>query len=70
LFIDEYEAIRLRDVELVTMKQGASIMWVSAPTFNRIVMSARRKIANAIVYWKWIRIYTKDEKIGTPHNQF
>ena len=37
LWKDELEAIRLVYLENLTMQQGAEKMWVSAPTFNRIV---------------------------------
>jgi len=70
LLIGEYEAIRLRDIKHLSMQQWAKYMWVSAPTFNRMVNSAHRKITDAIVHGKWIRIYTQEEDIGDIHNQF
>jgi len=54
--LDEYESLRLVDIENVSMQIGAEKMWISAATFNRLVQSAHSKIANAIVYWKVIRI--------------
>jgi predicted DNA-binding protein (UPF0251 family) len=38
------------------MKAGWKKMWVSAPTFNRIVSSAHKKITDAIVNWKALAI--------------
>jgi len=54
--IDEYEAMRLVDIEDLTMQAGAEKMKISSATFNRLVKSVHRKIANAIVYGKVIRI--------------
>ncbi len=56
LELDEYEALRLVDIEQVTMQEWAEKMKISAATFNRLIQSAHSKIANAIVYWKVIRI--------------
>ncbi len=70
LLVDEYEAMRLCDVEWLSMKSGAEKMEVSASTFNRMVCSARRKMADAIVNGKGIRVYTSKEEIGEPHKKF
>lgn len=56
LELDEYEAIRLVDLENLTMQSWAEKMKISAATFNRLVQNAHAKITNAIVYWKVIRI--------------
>lgn len=48
--IEEMEAIRLSDVEQLDQATAAERMEVSAPTFNRILNSAHRKIAAAL--WK------------------
>jgi len=56
LWKDELEAIRLVYLENMTMQQGAESMWVSAPTFNRIVNSWLKKIAEWIVNLKWIEL--------------
>lgn len=60
LELDEYEALRLVDIEKLTMQEGAERMKISAATFNRIVQSVHSKIANAIVYGKVIRILSHD----------
>lgn len=70
ILVDEYEAMRLCDLENLTMQQWAKKMGVSAPTFNRMVKSAHRKIADALVYGKEIRIYTCNEKIWDPYEEF
>lgn len=56
LGVDEYEAMRLSDMEGLNMKEGAEKMWISAPTFHRILQSAHKKIADAIINGKWITI--------------
>ncbi|MBI1387351.1 MAG: DUF134 domain-containing protein [bacterium] len=56
LNLDEIEAIRLADVEGLYHEQAAQRMDVSRATFGRIVQSARRKIARAIIEGKAIRI--------------
>jgi len=56
LGIDEYEAIRLCDIEKLTMQQWAEKMKISSATFNRLVQSWHEKVTNAIVYGKVIII--------------
>lgn len=56
LLVDEYEVIRLADMEDLSMREGAEKMWISAPTFHRILKSAHKKIADAIINGKWISI--------------
>lgn len=53
---DEWEAIRLADLEKMYQEQAAEQMNVSRQTFGRIVESAHRKIADAIVNGKSLRI--------------
>lgn len=48
MFIEEYEAIKLCDYELLTQLEASKFMGVSRPTFTRIYESARRKIALAL----------------------
>ncbi len=56
LEMDEIEAIRLFDVENLEQKECADKMQVSQPTFSRILDSARKKIAEALIKGKAIRI--------------
>ena len=69
LAVDEFEAIRLKDAEGLEQKEAAEKLDVSQPTFSRIIDSARKKIADAIVNGKEIRIeggeYMTEEK-GIP----
>lgn len=48
LTIEEMEAIRLADVELLDQGEAAKRMDVSRPTFHRIVNKAHQKIASAL----------------------
>jgi uncharacterized protein len=56
LTLDEYEAIRLADLEGLYQEQAASRMNVSRQTFGRIVEAAHRKLADVIVNGKALRI--------------
>jgi len=57
--IDEYEAIKLANIDWLNMQKSAEKMWISAPTFNRILNKANKKIADAIINWKAIKINEK-----------
>jgi predicted DNA-binding protein (UPF0251 family) len=54
--IEEAEALRLKDLEGLEQEQGAEKMNVSRPTFQRVLASARQKIADALLNGKAIRI--------------
>jgi len=54
--IEEYEAIRLADYEGMAQKKAAELMQISQQSFSRIVRGARKKISDAIVNAKIIRI--------------
>ena len=56
LSIEEAEAIRLKDLEGLDQAQGAKRMHVSRATFQRILDSARRKMAEALIQGKAIRM--------------
>ncbi len=56
LNIEELEAIRLKDFEELEQKEAAKKMDVSQPTFNRILRTARKKIAKALIKGQAIRI--------------
>jgi predicted DNA-binding protein (UPF0251 family) len=65
LNLDEYEAIRLADLEGLYQEQAASRMNISRQTFGRIVESARRKVADALVNGKILRIEGGSVSMGT-----
>jgi predicted DNA-binding protein (UPF0251 family) len=54
--VEEAEAIRLKDLEGLEQEQGAEKMNVSRPTYQRILASARQKLADALLNGKAIRI--------------
>jgi len=56
LGLDEAEALRLADLEGLYQEAAARSMGVSRQTFGRIVETARRKIADAILNGKSLRI--------------
>jgi len=56
LAVDELEALRLADLEGLYQEQAAGRMKVSRQTFARIVESARKKVAAALVQGKALRI--------------
>lgn len=56
LTVDEFEAVRLKDLLGLEQKVAAEKMAISQPTFHRLVSSARKKIADAIVNGKAIKI--------------
>ena len=56
LTLDEFEAIRLSCLEGLKQVNAAKLMKISRPTFSRIETSAHRKIADALVNIKAIRI--------------
>ncbi len=62
--IDEFEAMRLADLEELKQEDAARRMGISRPTFSRIVASARRKIADVLVNLKPLRIEGGCCKIG------
>ena len=56
LSVEEGEALRLKDLENLEQIEGAQKMGVSRPTFQRILGSAHKKVADAILNGKAIKI--------------
>jgi len=56
LTVDEFEAIRLADLEGLYQEQAAKQMNVSRQTFGRIIDSAHKKVAEALVKGKALKI--------------
>jgi predicted DNA-binding protein (UPF0251 family) len=54
--LDEFEAIRLADLDGLYQEQAAERMGVSRATFSRIMDSAHGKVADALVHAKALRI--------------
>jgi len=56
LTVDEFEAVRLADLEGLYQEQAAEKMNVSRQTFGRIIESAHKKVAEALVKGKALKI--------------
>ena len=56
LTVDELEAVRLKDYEGLEQIKAAKKMSISQSTFQRLLLSARKKIADALTNGKAIRI--------------
>lgn len=56
LLSEELEAIRLKDLEGLEQAQAAERMGVSRPTFQRILRAGRRKIAEALINGRGLRV--------------
>ena len=56
LSLPEFEAIRLIDFNNTSQETAAKQMQISQPTLSRILKSARKKISDAIINGKAIKI--------------
>ena len=56
LSLDEYESVRLADLNGLSHDEAALEMEISRSTFSRLVSKARRKITDALVNGKMILI--------------
>jgi uncharacterized protein len=56
LTVDELEAIRLADFQGLYHDDAATHMRVSRPTFGRILAQGRKKVAEALIQGKALRI--------------
>jgi predicted DNA-binding protein (UPF0251 family) len=56
LSLDEFESLRLADLEGLYQEDAARRMKISRQTFANIVHEARRKIADALVNGKALKI--------------
>lgn len=56
LTIDEFEAIRLADLEGLYQEDAAKKMDISRQTFGNVIESARKKIADSIINAKALKI--------------
>ncbi len=63
LSFEELESVRLKDMEDLDQEQSAERMNVSRSTFQRVLESARTKIADALLNGKAIRIEGGDFEV-------
>ncbi len=56
LDIDEVEAIRLIDHDGLEQEKACKMMHISQPTLSRLLKSARKKISQALMHGKAIKI--------------
>lgn len=56
LSLDEFEAVRLADLEGLYQEEAAQKMNISRQTFGNILTTAHRKIADALVNGKALKI--------------
>jgi predicted DNA-binding protein (UPF0251 family) len=56
LSVEEAEALRLKDLNGLDQEPASERMHISRPTFQRILASARQKVADAILNGKSVRI--------------
>jgi len=61
LLPDELEALKLYEVDNLEQIEAAKKMKISQPTFARILASAYKKIAQAIIRGKAIRIEEREK---------
>ncbi len=66
LTVDEYEAIRLADLEHLYQEEAARRMNVSRQTFGRILDAAHAKVADVLVNGKALSIQGGPVEIGAP----
>ncbi len=69
LNVDEFEAVRLKDLEGLEQEECAKKMGISQPTFHRMVLTARRKIAEAMVEGKAIKIEGGSFRMATQEER-
>ncbi len=69
LHVDEYEAVRLKDLEGLEQEEAAKKMKISQPTFNRLLASARKKVSKALVEGKAIKIEGGNYKFISESNR-
>lgn len=64
LRLDELEALRLSDLDGRSQAEAADGMDISQPTFNRILGSARAKVADALINGKAIMIESSSADVS------
>ena len=70
LNIDQFEALKLADFQGFDQTQGAIVMKVSRASFGRILRAGRKRVADALVNGKIIKIGIGDTQIGVRSKEF
>ena len=70
LSIDQFEAMKLSDYQGFSQAQGAMAMRLSRPSFGRILREARKKISDALVNGKIIKVRMGNVQIGVRKKEF
>lgn len=60
LSIEELEALKLKNIEKLSQEECAEKMNTSQSTFQRIISSAHRKVSEALIKGKAVKIMRKD----------
>ena len=66
---EELEAIRLIDLEQISQSKAGKKMKISQPTLSRLLCSARKKIADALINGKSIKIQGGTYQMATPRGR-
>ncbi len=66
LTLGEFEAIRLKDFQGLEQEKAAKEINISQPTFHRLILSARKKVADALVNNKIIKIKGGEYEMVQP----
>ena len=70
LTLDQFEALKLADYQGFDQVRGAVVMRISRPSFGRILREARKRIADALVNGKAIKIHMGDVQVGVQAHEF
>ncbi|MBW2999376.1 DUF134 domain-containing protein [Candidatus Woesearchaeota archaeon] len=66
LTVDEFEALRLKDLEKLEQIEAAEKMGIHQSTFHRMLVQAREKVVDALVNTKAIKIEGGNFRMAAP----
>ncbi len=66
LFLDEFQALKHSELDGKAQAAAAAAMKISRQTFGNILASARRKLADAVVNGKALKIEGGPAKLARP----